>query len=686
MDHLPKHRHSPWHTGEKTLQDIYGVTERMEVIGQKAIRDYMPDQHREFYQQLPFMLVGAVDAQQRPWATLLEGPEGFVTSPDPQQLLVAVQPDAQDPAAGGLQAGHAIGLLGIELHTRRRNRINGVIQQVSADGLAVAVEHSYGNCPKYIQARGYSRTPESLKHRAAREDFTALNARTTEMIRAADTFFIASYFDHDAHSRSVDVSHRGGRAGFVKVEGNRLTIPDYAGNLFFNTLGNLQANPVAGLLFVDFATGDMLQLTGRTELILDSPMITAFENAERLWTFDVEQVVLRPAAVSLRWEFHDYAPTSLATGTWAEADEKLRQSEQRRQWQQWRVTQVQQESQDIRSFFIQPLDKAAVAFTPGQHMPLRLQTPGAEAPLIRTYSVSSAPSDGHIRISVKAQGPASYHLHKQVQVGDVLEVRPPMGSFTLTEESERPVVLIAAGVGITPLLSMFRELAAQNTQQQRQRHVYLFQSARTLEDLPFQAELKALQQRDAEHLHIHRALSSPGTEAVVGRDFEITGRLDFAQVKARLPLDDYDFYLCGPGGFLQAMYDGLRALNIVDQRIHAEAFGPSTLQRLAVEQLAAPAQLPAASAPVPVYFSSSAKEARWTPGSGSLLELAESRGLSPDFSCRGGSCGTCKTRLVSGNVHYPNPPAQLPESDSVLICCAVPAQQEGGVQPLVLDL
>lgn len=132
MDHLPKHRRSPWHAGEKTLQDIYSVAERMEVIGQKVIRDYMPDQHREFYQQLPFMVVGAVDAQRRPWATLLEGPEGFVTSPDPQQLLLAVQPDAQDPAASGLQADQAIGLLGIELHTRRRNRINGVIQQVSA--------------------------------------------------------------------------------------------------------------------------------------------------------------------------------------------------------------------------------------------------------------------------------------------------------------------------------------------------------------------------------------------------------------------------------------------------------------------------------------------------------------------------------------------------------------------------
>ncbi|AHL75522.1 FAD-binding oxidoreductase [Stutzerimonas stutzeri] len=686
MDHLPKHRRSPWHPGEKALQEMTSVSERMEVIGQKVIRHYMPDQHRDFYRQLPFMVVGAVDAQQRPWATLLEGPEGFVTSADPKQLLLAARPDEQDPAAAGLQAGLAIGLLGIELHTRRRNRINGVIQQVSADGLAVAVEHSYGNCPKYIQARSFEHSPRQAAGRAVRQDFTALNARTTEMIRAADTLFVASYFDHDPHNRSVDVSHRGGRAGFVKIEGNRLAIPDYAGNLFFNTLGNLQANPVAGLLFVDFASGDMLQLTGRTELILDSPMIHAFEGAERLWTFDVDQVVLRPAATSLRWAFHDYAPTSLATGTWAEAEEKLRQNEQRRQWHPWRVTQIQQESTDIRSFFIQPLDDAAVAFTPGQHMPVRLQVPGTETPLIRTYSVSSAPSDGHIRVSVKAQGLISHHLHSQVQVGDLLEVRPPMGNFTLMAETERPVVLMGAGVGITPLLSMFRELAAHNHQHQRQRHVHLFQSARTLEDLPFQAELKALQQHDAERLHLHRALSSPGADAVAGRDYEITGRLDFAQVKARLPLDDYDFYLCGPATFLQDMYDGLRALNILDERIHAEAFGPSALRRLAVEQHAAPAQLPVASGPVPVYFSTSAKEARWTPGSGSLLDLAESRGLSPDYSCRGGSCGTCKTRLVSGNVHYPNPPAEMPANDTVLICCAVPAEHADGIQPLVLDL
>ena len=686
MVNLPSHRHSPWHRGEKALQEIYRVSERMEVLGQKVIRDYMPDQHREFYQQLPFMVAGTVDAKGQPWATLLEGPEGFATSAQPRQLRLAVTPSEQDPAAGGLLPGNAIGLLGIELDTRRRNRINGVIQQAGAEGISIAVEHSYGNCPKYIQARSWRRAPEQLDHPELRQDFTALNAHTAELIRAADTFFIASYFDHDAHSRSVDVSHRGGRAGFVKVEGNRLTIPDYAGNLFFNTLGNLQANPVAGLLFVDFTNGDMLQLTGRTGLILDSPMIQAFESAERLWTFDVEQAVLRPAAVSLRWDFNDYAPTSLATGTWAEADEKLRLAEQRRQWQPWRVTQVQQESKDIRSFVIQPLDGTPVAFTPGQHVPVRLQPNDQEVALIRTYSVSSAPSDKRIRISVKAQGPASHHLHQKVNVGDVLEVRPPMGSFTLEEGRERPVVLIGAGVGITPLLSMLRELAVQNQQRPDPRHLYLFQAARSLDDLAFQAEISALQAQNPQYVHVYRALSSPGLETGVSRDFEITGRLSFALVKARLPLDDYDFYLCGPGSFLQAMYDGLRALNIPDARIHAEAFGPSTLQRLALEPQPAPVQLPAASVPVPVYFSSSAKEARWAPGSGSLLELAESRGLNPDFSCRGGSCGTCKTRLVSGNVHYPNPPAQLPTHDSVLICCAIPAQQGEGVQPLVLDL
>ncbi|MGE8498884.1 MAG: pyridoxamine 5'-phosphate oxidase family protein [Pseudomonas sp.] len=686
MEHLPKHRQSPWHAGERMLQQRVGASDRMEAVGQKVVRNYMPDQHREFYQQLPFMVAGAVDLDGQPWATLIEGANGFITSPDPRELVLAAALDPQDPATPGLQANDAIGLLGIELHTRRRNRMNGLIRAASAEHLEIVVEHSFGNCPQYIQHRTYTRAPEPLGGKPARLDFTALDPRTTEMIRNADTFFIASYVEHDDGSRSVDASHRGGRPGFIKVEGNRLTIPDYAGNLHFNTLGNLQLIPQAGLLFIDFTTGDVLQITGRTELILDSPMIAAFEGAERLWTLDVEQVVLRPAGVSLRWDFHDYAPTSLMTGTWTEADKRLKEREQRRQWLPWKVTRVEQESVDIRSFYVRPQDDTQVVFLPGQHLPVRVQQGNGAEPLIRTYSLSSAPSDGHLRISVKAQGPASRHLHDSLQVGALLDVRLPLGSFTLDSETKRPVVLIGAGVGITPLIAMLRALIEQNQREQLNRPVYFFQGARTLQDLPFQAEVRELIQRAGGLLRVHRALSDAGENPVPGGDYELAGRLRFAQVKAQLPLDDYDFYLCGPASFTQDMYDGLRGLNIPDPRIHAEAFGPSTLQRQLDSQPQAPVQPPAASVPVPVLFTASAKEARWTPGSGNLLELAESRGLSPDFSCRGGSCGTCSTRLISGQVHYPNPPAQLPEGDRVLICCAIPAENADGIQPLVLDL
>ncbi|MCE0916641.1 pyridoxamine 5'-phosphate oxidase family protein [Pseudomonas sp. NMI760_13] len=669
---------SPWHAGEKQLQEHVGVAERMEAFGQKVIRDYMPDQHRTFYQQLPFMVAGAVDAAGKPWATLLEGPEGFVSSPDPRQLLIGTDLSSDDPATPGLVAGGAIGLLGIELHTRRRNRLNGLIRRASAGQLEVVVEQSFGNCPQYIQLREYTRVDEPPQ---GRRNSTALDAATRAIIESADTFFVASYVDQDAGQRSVDVSHRGGRPGFVRVEGNRLTIPDYAGNLHFNTLGNLLVNPVAGLLFVDFTTGDVLQVSGRTEVILDSPLISAFEGAERIWTLDIEQVVLRLAAVSLRWAFQEYAPTSLMTGTWREAEQRLQQRERQRQWLTWRVLRIEQESRDIRSFHLQPEDGATVAFAPGQHIPVRLRIDG-EAPLIRTYSLSSAPSDGFLRISVKAQGPASRYLHQQVKVGDRLEVRQPMGSFTLDQRSDRPLVLIGAGVGITPLIAMLREQLAKG----QGRRIHLFHGGRTLADMPFQQELAALQQQANGFLSIHRALSQPEPSAVPGHDYQFASRLGIEQVKATLALDDYDFYLCGPASFTQDLYEGLRGVHVPDARIHAEAFGPSTLRRHTDDNQPTLQQPPPASEPVPVYFASSAKEARWAPDSGTLLELAESRGLSPDFSCRGGSCGTCRTKLVSGQVHYPNPPAELPEPGSVLICCAIPAQAEGGVQPLVLEL
>lgn len=304
---------SPWHAGERQLQKSAGVGERMAMIGPKVIRDHLPQQHRDFYPLLPYLIVGVVDKQGVPWATMLEGAPGFAHSPDPQTLQIDSLLCKNDPASAGIANDASIGLLGIDLNTRRRNRMNGRIRAVDHDGFAVDVVHTFGNCPKYIQLRpvvAIARKPGDLA-----EHSNSLDRAAQTLIRNADTFFVASYVDLHGQ-RSVDVSHRGGNTGFVRVEGNVLTIPDFAGNLFFNTLGNLQANPVAGLLFVDFESGDVLQVAGRTSLILAGPQVAEFEGAQRLWTVTVEHVVRRPAALALRWQFAEFSPYSLAMGTW----------------------------------------------------------------------------------------------------------------------------------------------------------------------------------------------------------------------------------------------------------------------------------------------------------------------------------------------------------------------------------
>lgn len=673
---------SPWHAGEQQLQAHVGVAERMEAFGRKVIRDWMPDQHRAFYEQLPFMLYGAVDAEGRPWASVLEGAPGFAGSPDPQHLQLSSLPAADDPAR--LLNGAAIGLLGIELHTRRRNRLNGRIGNLDASGFAVTVDQSFGNCPQYIQLRQFQRVPLSDPQTRPAQHGDSLDDAARAMIEGADTFFVASYVDVDGQ-RAVDVSHRGGQAGFVRVEGNRLTIPDFAGNLHFNTLGNLLLNPRAGLLFIDFSTGDVLQLSGRTEIILEGPQIEAFQGAERLWTFEVEKRVRRPAALALRWRFDGMSPTSLLTGTWAQADARLQAKALGDSWRPLRVTRIERESQHIRSIYLQPDDGAGMpVFQAGQHLPLRFTLDGETH--IRTYSLSSAPSDDFLRISVKREGLVSSHLHQQIRVGDVLEARAPQGHFTVAPLERRPLVLLAAGVGVTPLLSMLREVVYQGLRTRRIRPTWLLQSSRSLADQPFRQELDRLLEDAGDAVRVMRLLSQPEADVHEGEDFDRRGRIDGALLRDLLEVEDYDqidFVVCGPGGFTQGLYDSLRELDIRDARIHAETFGPSTLKRQPDPDAVVIAQPPAATTSVPVMFERSAKEARWQPDGGSLLELAESRGLRPEFSCRGGSCGTCKTRLVSGAVNYPQPPADMPEAGQVLICCAVPAQSE---QLLVLDL
>ncbi|WP_144579341.1 pyridoxamine 5'-phosphate oxidase family protein [Agrobacterium sp. DE0009] len=672
-----------WHEGETFIQEKLGVKERMASVGQRVVRDYMPDQHRDFYAQLPFIVLGSVDRAGDAWATFVEGQPGFMSSPSPVVLDVAAMRDPSDPASEGLADGSPIGLLGIEMHTRRRNRMNGLVSTTER-GFRIDVDQSFGNCPRYIQLRDFSfeRQPgESFTGEV--EHLSALDDQARRVIAEADAFFVASYVDRE-NRRQVDVSHRGGNTGFVRIGNDGvLTIPDFDGNLFFATLGNILLNGKAGLLFVDFKSGDLLQMTGKAELIFDSPEIAAFQGAERLWTFKPTSIVRRRNALALRWVFQKdgWSPSSLMTGSWQQAADRLRATELATSWRPMTVTAIVDESATIKSFHLQPGDGAGLLpHSAGQHLPIRIKLPGEDKAVIRTYTLSVAPSDGIYRISVKRDGRVSQFLHDAVAVGDIIEARAPAGGFSIDARSTRPAVLLAGGVGITPLLAMLRHVVYEGLRKQRVRPVTLFYAARSKADRPFEKEIADLIGATKGVVRLVRVLSDT-TDAEEGRDFDAAGRIDMAMLTRFLPFNDYDFYLCGPAQFTQGLYDGLRVLNIADNRIQAEAFGPSSLVRTGqsiaavVSSVAQPSEKP-----VPVIFANSLKEARWTPGSGTLLELAEGRGLEPEFSCREGNCGTCRTKLVKGAVAYVKQPTAKIDADEVLLCCTVPAEQEGGLQ------
>ncbi|WP_309643514.1 pyridoxamine 5'-phosphate oxidase family protein [Phenylobacterium sp.] len=294
----------PFHPNERAAQRRAGL---MALPTGAGIRDFMPDQHRAFFEGLTYLFAGAVEPDGWPAATMLTGAPGFIASPDEHTLRLAVRPDPADPAQALLTPGAQMGLLGLDLSNRRRNRANGRIA-AAHDGIAIVIDQSFGNCPQYIQTRSVeavARSPGPL------ERFAGLDADARVTIAAADTFFVATAAQGE--NGGVDISHRGGRPGFVRIEHDVLTIPDFRGNRFFNTLGNLLADPRAALLFPDFETGDLTQLQGRAEVLWDQ---AGLEGAERLWRFTVERGWRRRAAIPLRWTFGDYSPTTLATGTW----------------------------------------------------------------------------------------------------------------------------------------------------------------------------------------------------------------------------------------------------------------------------------------------------------------------------------------------------------------------------------
>lgn len=376
-----------------------------------------------------------------------------------------------------------------------------------------------------------------------------------------------------------------------------------------------------------------------------------------------------------------------------------------RRFRDYRVLEKQRESEVITSFVLQPVDGVMPPYQPGQYLVFRLEIDGQT--VLRNYSVSGDPDcTDRLRISVKhekapagssvADGLASSYLHQQVQPGDVLSAAGPMGEFVLDESSQRPVVLLSGGVGQTPLLAMLHRLLKRS-----QRKVYVIHACDNSTVHAFADEMRELvAQRDGVQLYF--CYRNPTEDDEQAGLHHVAGLITREQLQRWLPLDDYEFYLCGPGAFMQSNYGVLRSLGVARERIHYEFFGPATvLENTLAGDVAAslvqpeqPATGPAvlssatASASEPeslaavdvtaadatqtVTFLPDGRQAQWHDDCPSLLDLAEETGLNPDFNCRAGLCNTCMCTLVSGEVNYFEEPLDPVPEGKVLLCCSRP--------------
>jgi ferredoxin-NADP reductase/MOSC domain-containing protein YiiM len=357
-----------------------------------------------------------------------------------------------------------------------------------------------------------------------------------------------------------------------------------------------------------------------------------------------------------------------------EGNPGLAEEEQAPAWpgfRQMRVSGIHKESDRVTSFVLAPIDGQPLpVFQAGQFVVLRLLVDPGKPPVLRSYSLSDLPAADHFRISVKNElnGVGSSFLCDRAREGDLLDVSAPRGGFTL-RPSQNPVVLLSAGVGATPVMSMLHSLADEKSQ----REVWWIYGARNRVDHPFAEESRALL-KQLSRGRGYIVYSRPAATDQVGADFDAPGHIDTALLEKIGVSQSSDFYLCGPSSFLQNMQDGLRNWGVLAENVHTEIFGsleaitPGMAQVVHIPHLP---QGPPGSGP-PVSFARSGITAAWDAKFGSLLELAEACDVPVRWSCRSGVCHTCMTGLIAGSIIYNPEPLDRPAPGNVLVCCSQP--------------
>eukprot|EP00968_Pinguiococcus_pyrenoidosus_P006470 scaffold434_cov186-Pinguiococcus_pyrenoidosus.AAC.131 len=599
-----------FHRGEEAVQDRYGVKQEVASFAGRLVRPFLNEQLRDFFSELPYVVLAGRDTngQGHVWCTILaKRPQdsSVVAVKDKTHVSLLSAPPVGDPLHSQVAPGSDLGMLGIMLHNRRRNRVNGRVVNAENGALelevptfwAIFVVHAFGNCPQYISLREIVPLALADAGEKAVTEGEALPADLAALVGRADTFFIASGYDtreNGGAGSGLDASHRGGSPGFVQVsqDGKCVTYVDVQGNNLYNTMGNLLLDPRVGIAFVDWSSGSLLHITGEAQITFNADATrTVAITVERnhLLThvgigvgvgFSINRFVWRPGGLGFAFVEPDPANNSELV-----------------------LLMTEDEGEDTKSLYFGGVEERPLKpYQAGQH--ITLQIPNAEVE--RSYSLSGSPKwalhwrggPSLYRVTVRKQGVGSRALHKLITGARVNALGNPEGDFVVPPAAKVPgatVVFLGAGVGVTPLVSMMHELLALPEVPE----ILFVQTARTVDMWPLHKEVGDLI-REASQRGVSATYVSSFTRgeppAASAADTGIryaSGRLTESMLR---PLFEADtsvaeklrreatrnsvyFFVCGPASFMSTAQSLLLdTFGVPDDRLYSETFGPSALK------------------------------------------------------------------------------------------------------------
>ncbi|KAF9359319.1 hypothetical protein BGX26_012604 [Mortierella sp. AD094] len=660
-----------WHSGERKIQDLMHVREAVQDQSSTS-RPFLTTQMQEFVPGLNYFFIGTLDDQGRPWVSILTGPKGFLQSPNSKYLEIRTRltrhseqtKAAADPIFSNLVRGETFkngkrmwGAVALDFSNRRRNKMNGVfypdgllaVDEASGElQLRLIVEQSIGNCPKYITIREMKAPtrPESTNSNNAEDITTALEAirisspeigdQEVAIIRQADCLFISSRFIDENladQTSGMDCNHRGGNPGFVRLgEDNKsFVFPDYSGNRFFNTLGNIANDERVGILFISFETGDLLHITGRAKIFVGKESQALYPHTQRCVQVTIDGYLLRKDALPFRMHTKELSPYNpiVPSGQKRSIEENLNGRISAT------LSRITKHTSDISTFHFNT--SGPIRYSPGQYAVLdfsqfnsvgyRHMAPDDPQSLnddyIRTWTISSAPLLGTSTAQSKSQGEdwqetSEFTMTIKRRPGGaisnflhdlVLErLRRPFtvplvstgGSFVLPSptsdsitQSQSPVkfALISGGIGSTPFISMIRgakQLQHGSVDIKWVNSVPYFEDSlpevlREIMKVPQvqvpngAAELKTSRPLN---LSIEVFLSRANPTSILSTQLDAFQdvhfhfkRLGVQALLAAVPdVQDRQIFLCGPEPFMEATKGYLQELGIPVGRIQTEAF------------------------------------------------------------------------------------------------------------------